>query len=301
MGVIYLVTAVLLWSAIPLLIKQVTPPFDTRWVALLRLTLGATFLAAAERVIGWRARGPRVRARWRRREWVLLFLGGISLGGDYLLYTLGIRHTTASAGNLVIQIELIALAMWGLLILREKATPAKLGGMALAFSGVFLVAWNGQSLDALLRSQYFMGNLAVAAGGLCWSFYALSQKVLLRTRPAAEAVVPIMVIAAGVAAGAAAFARPCARAPTGVEWTYLVTLGCFGTGLSYLLMVRGLRVLEASRAALICTLLPVFTMTEAHFLLGEKLTAFMGGSAALIVAGVGLMMVGGEGAPAASG
>lgn len=288
MGIIYVLAAVLLWSVIPLLIKQIVPPFDPRWVAMLRLVLGTGFLAVVERLLAARSRESG-RPRWRRRELALLVVAGAGIGGDYLLYTAGIARTTASAGNLIVQIEIIALSIWGLLVLKESVSAVKLGGMALCFSGVFLVGWNGQSLSALAQSQYFAGNLLVFGGGLCWSVYALTQKMLLDTRGAGETVVPIMAIGAVMAGAVAVFGPPAARAPTGLQWGYLLALGCFCTGLSYLLMVRGLQRLEASHLALLATLNPIFTMTEAHFLLGEKLTGFLIAGAALVVAGVILM------------
>lgn len=290
MGVIYIVAAVLLWSFIPLLIKQVCPPFEPQWVAALRLALGAAFIAIAERTVGDAGSPPPANlCIWRRREQALLILTGMAIAGDYLLYTAGIRLTTASAGNLVVQIEIIALSLWGLLILKESAGAAKLGGMALCFAGVFLVAWNGQSLAALARSEYSVGNLIVAAGGMCWSFYALGQKMLLETRGAGETVVPIMAIGAGISVAAAMFSPLTTRPPTSLQWVLLIGLGSVCTGLAYFLMVRGLQRLEASHVALLATLNPVFTMTEAHFLLGEKLSGFLLGGAGLIVVGVSLI------------
>jgi len=290
-GVIYVVTAVVLWSGIPLLIKQVAPPFDVRWVAMLRLACGTGFLAVAERLVAARSPARARRPRWRKRELALLIFAGAGIGGDYLLYTAGIPRTTASAGNLVVQIEIIALVSWGLLILKESLSRAKLAGMVLCFSGVFLVAWNGQNLAALVRSEYFAGNLMVAAGGVCWSLYALGQKMLLQTRGPGETVVPIMAIGTAIAAAAAVFSPPAVRVPTALQVIYLIALGSLGTGLAYFLMVRGLRLLEASHMALLATLNPVLTMTEAHFLLGEKWGGFLVAGAVLIVSGVGTMTV----------
>jgi drug/metabolite transporter (DMT)-like permease len=299
-GILYVLTAVLLWSVIPLLIKQIVPPFDPRWVAMLRLAFGTGFLAVMERLLA--ARSPTCRGRrWQSRELILLAIAGATIGGDYLLYTAGIARTTASAGNLIVQIEIIALSLWGLLVLKESVSAVKIGGMALCFSGVFLVGWNGRSLGALAGSEYFAGNLLVFGGGLCWSVYALTQKMLLDTRGAGETVVPIMAIGAIMAGAVAVLSPAAARAPTGVQWGYLVALGCLCTGLSYLLMVRGLQRLEASHLALLATLNPIFTMTEAHFLLGEKLTGFLIAGAILVVGGVSLMAGLGRESPTAKG
>ena len=292
MGVLYVVMSVLVWSVVPLLIKQVAPPFDFRWVALLRLALGAGFLAAAEKFLAARTPAqPSPPRGWSAGERAWLALGGIGLGGNYLLYTAGVIRTTATAANLIVQVEIIGLALWGLLILKESAAPAKLLGMALAVGGVFLVAWNGESMAALAQSRYLAGNLIVAAAGLSWSFYGLGQKALLGSRGVRETVVPIMVIGALITAAAAAFVPAVTRTPTALEWAYAATLGLICTGLGYLLMVRGLRLLEASHVALVSALMPLFTMVEAHFLLGEELTAFVSAGAALIVGGVALMIL----------
>jgi drug/metabolite transporter (DMT)-like permease len=294
-GVIYVVAAVLLWSGIPLLVKQIVPPFDVRWVAMLRLALGTGFLAVAERLVGARYAAGAGRPRWRKRERALLILAGVAIGGDYVLYTAGIPRTTASAANLVVQVEILALSLWSLVILKESLNRAKLAGMMLCFSGVFLVAWNGQSLAVLGHSEYFAGNLLVAAGGVCWSLYALGQKMLLQTREPGETVVPIMAMGTATAAALAFFSPPVMRAPTALQVAYLVALGCLCTGLAYFLMVRGLRLIDASHMALLATLNPLFTMTEAHFLLGEGWSSFLVAGAILIVSGVATMTVFGPG------
>jgi len=293
---VYVVAAVFLWSAVPLLIKQVAPPFDVRWVALLRLAMGAGFLAVAERFVAGRARvRRRPSAKWSVGERAWLALGGACIGANYLLYTFGVTRTTATAANLIVQVEILGLATWGLLILKESVTRAKVAGMVLCFGGISLVAWNGESLAALARSEHFAGNLIVGAAGLSWSLYGLSQKVLLRSRGVGETVVPIMTIAAAITVAAAAFVPPVNRAPTLLEWLYVGTLGFVCTGMTYLLFARGLRLMDASTVALVASLLPVLTMIEAHFILGEELTGIILTGAALVVGGVAMMVVTGEG------
>ncbi len=101
---------------------------------------------------------------------------------------------------------------------------------------------------------------------------------------------PIFVVGT-VLAGAVGLSQPIAHSP--IHWPQVAAvlyLGLGGTGLAYILLAKGMARLEAATVGLLGATLPLFTMVQAHFLIGEEITIYLMGGAALVIAGVGLVM-----------
>ena len=164
MGPLYVLAAVVLWSFVPLMLKQVLPVFSPYFIAMMRLLLAALFIAVMQ---SFRVQGPlEARPRlWAGRHWAWLVAAGLGISGNYILYNIGLRRITAGAANLLVQIEVIALVMLGVVVLKETMRGRKAAGTLAALIGVLLVAWNGEDVSAILRSKHFLGSLTVMAAG----------------------------------------------------------------------------------------------------------------------------------------
>lgn len=283
-----------LWSLIPLAVKVADRSFSFGFIAFARLAMGTVVFGALElgagrgiriprRLKGQTLRGP----RWvGARAWVVI--AGVGIGCDLLLYTLGLGYTTASAATLIVSTDGVILALLGVLVLRERMSWWKGMGAMVALVGLVLVGWNGQDLSALVKSEYFLGNLIVLAAGCCWAVYGLGQRVLVEM-PGAS-LFPIFVVGT-VLAGAAALGQPVVHGP--IQWPAVVAvlyLGLGGTGLAYILLAKGIARLEAATVGLIGSTLPLFTMGQAHLFLAEEITVYLAAGAALVMAGVALVM-----------
>jgi drug/metabolite transporter (DMT)-like permease len=294
MAALYVLGTVWLWSLIPLAVKVAYQSFNFGFIAFTRLAVGACVFALMEVRAGRALRFPARRSDERRRGparigplgWVLV--AGIGIAGDLLLYTLGLRYTTASAATLIVSTDGIILALLGVLVLRERGSWFKVGAGMTALTGLVLVGWNGQDWRHLVGSDYFAGNALVLCAAFCWATYALGQRVLVE-RPGGG-LFTIFLVGAAVA-GAAALTQPPTHAA--VTWQAvggLAYLGLGGTGLAYILLTKGMARMEAATAGLLCSTLPIFTMIEAHLLIGERITVYLVCGAALIIAGVSLIM-----------
>jgi len=294
MPALWVLGTVWLWSLIPLAVKVAYHSFNFGFIAFTRLAIGACAFALMELRAGRGLRFPARRPdeclpgpRWIGPVgWVLI--AGIGIAGDLLLYTLGLRYTTASAATLIVSTDGIILALLGVVVLRERMSWLKAGAGVTALGGLFLVGWNGQDLSALVASKYFLGNVIILCAAFCWATYALGQRVLAH-RPGSGLFTIFVVGAAG--AGLVAFTRPMAH--SALQWSAvggIVYLGLGGTALAYILLAQGMRRLEAATVGLLGSTLPIFTMIEAHFLIGEQITAYLVGGVLLIIAGVSLIM-----------
>jgi drug/metabolite transporter (DMT)-like permease len=294
MPVLCVLGTVWLWSLIPLAVKVAYQSFNFAFITFSRLALGTAIFATLDLLAGRGLRLPERSAHRRlpgpsgigTRAWVLI--AGVGIGGDLLLYTLGLRFTTASAATLIVSTDGIILALLGVAVLREPMSRFKAAAGVAAFGGLLLVGWNGQDITALLRSEYFLGNAVVLCAACCWAVYALGQRVLA-TIPGGT-LLPIFFVGTALAAGFA-LTQPAAHSP--LRWQALLALlylGLGGTGLAYILLAKGMAHLEAATVGLLGSTLPLFTMVEAHFLMGEQITVYLLGGAALVIAGVALIM-----------
>lgn len=309
MPALWVLGTVWLWSLIPLAVKAAYASFNPGFITFSRLAGGTLIFGVLELAAGRGIRMPARHApqalpgptRIGLRAWIVI--AGVGIGGDLLLYTLGLRYTTATAATLIVSTDGIMLALLGVVVLREPMSWFKAGAGVTGLTGLLLVGWNGQDLGALLASRYLIGNALVLGAACCWSAYGLGQRVLARTP--GGTLLPVFLVATALA-GIAALVQPPAHASVRTSAVLsLVYLGLGGTGLAYILLAKGLARLEAATVGLLGSTLPLFTMVEAHLLIGERVTIYLLGGAVLVIMGVSLIMAhqriyGGE-APAPRG
>jgi drug/metabolite transporter (DMT)-like permease len=165
-------------------------------------------------------------------------------------------------------------------LLDERLSTRKLGALALALLGVFLiVSGDGAGVDLA-----GVGLVLLAAfGNAC---YITGSRAALAS------------IEAGVLAGTALIGTTVSFAgfglvsgrlfvPAGVDqWLVVLGIAVIGTALPLFLYVGGLDRIEASRASVISTSEPVVTVALGILLLGEVLTPAVVVGGALVLAGV---------------
>lgn len=271
-----------LWGTVAVIVKVMVRAIDPALIAFVRMLLGGAALTVALTL---------TRARIVPREsWMLVGIGAVGIAFNYLFFTLGLRYTSASAGAMVVQTEVVFLAILSVVLLKEPFGPRKTAGMAIALVGVAIISWNGKDLSSLLGSEYLLGNAIIVVGGLFWSFYAYSQKRLAQDREVLSSLSPIFLLSA-------AMLLPFAMGSVGglarlsvVEVLGLLYLGLICTGLAYLFLARGMQGVAASTAGVLTTLMPVSSVILAHIFLGEGLSLYMGVGAALDLGGIILVL-----------
>jgi drug/metabolite transporter (DMT)-like permease len=294
MPFLYVFITVWIWSAIPLAVKVAYASFNFGFIAFCRMASGALVFGLVHWASG---RSLRLPADDRRPDlpgprsvglvsWI--FIAGLAIGGDLLLYTLGLRWTTASAATLIVSTDGVVLALLAAVVLREPMSKLKVAGALSALAGLLLVGWNGQNLSALLGSEYFLGNLAVLGAAFCWATYGLGQRVLASTP--GSSLFPIFLVGSGVTGLALLLQSPAHSPVTWPAVLALAFLGLFATGLAYICLAKGMQHLEAATAGLITSTLPVWTMLQAHYLLGEAITPYLLAGATLIISAVLLIV-----------
>ncbi len=286
-GTAAMLAATAVWIVIPILVKVALRVFDPILISASRLPVASLLLAALHR-----ARGGRLRDLLPGSGWHLL--GGVALGVNYQLFALGMSLTTAGAGTVIIQVQIVSLVLLARWVLGERLSPVKLAAIAGVMAGGALVLAAPGAVDDLTAPSYRTGNLVMVAAAAGFAFYGLASRALAgRHVPgsgaALQIVVPILGIASVVNLCLLPFARWPASVPAGAI-AALLSLGVIGTAANYALMTVAFRRLSAATAGTITALTPPGVIALAAVTLGEPVPPSMAAAAAIVTAGLLALM-----------
>lgn len=278
-GLLLTVAATFIWSVVPICIKAILRALDPFTIALSRFVLATLVLS----IFMYRAEVRRL----DRTDKLWMLLGGFGMMSNYTLYNIALQYTTASAANLVVQVEVVGLIILGRLVLKEYIGRWKLWGILLTVTGISMVFYGRGSFGAITQSQYLLGNMIMVAAGIMWSFYGLAHKALSnRGAPIAQALVGIFGIAALLAAGPSAVMFEQRGTITPLVIVCVLVIGTLSTGLAYLLLGRAFKLIDASTVGATTAMLPVFTILMARIFLNEVITGWLMAGAALVILGI---------------
>jgi drug/metabolite transporter (DMT)-like permease len=154
------------------------------------------------------------------------------------LLMLGLSHTTASSGSLLLNLEGLATLAIAWVVFRENVDRRLLLGAAAILAGAIVLSWHGQGLS--LDS----GGLLIAGACLCWGI----DNNLTRKLSAADPVQIAML--KGLVAGATNLALALvlgAKLPGAGPVAAGAVVGFLGIGVSLVMFMLGLRHLGSAR------------------------------------------------------
>ncbi|MER2253303.1 EamA family transporter [Methylorubrum podarium] len=273
-----LASAVLFGAAAPLS-KLLLGSVDPQMLAgLLYLGAGLGLLA----VHGGRAalglEAPEAPLRRADGPWLaaVVLCGGIA---GPLLLLLGLQHTTASSGSLLLNLEGLATMGLAWLVFRENVERQLLLGAGAILAGALVLSWQGRgvSLDT--------GGLLIAAACLAWGI----DNNLTRKLSSADPVLIALIkgLAAGAVNLAVALLRGESLPPLGTT-AAAAAVGFLGVGVSLVLFVLALRHLGSARTGAYFSLAPFIGALVALVLLHEPVTGQL--LAAGLLMGIGLWL-----------
>ena len=280
-GVAAMLAATVVWMLIPILIKVALRDFDPILISATRLPVAAVLLTLLHR-----ARGGRLRDLVPCSGWHLL--GGIALGVNYQLYALGMSLTTAGAGTVIIQVQIVTLVLLARWILGERLSAIKLAAIASVMAGSGLLLAAPGALDELTASSYRAGNLVMIAASVGFGIYGLTSRALAGGYgPGRGGALKIAVPILGIASAVNLCLLPFARRPDSVSLeavAALAALGVIGTAANYALMTAAFRRLSAATAGTITALTPPGVIVLAALTLNELVPLSVVAAAAIVTA-----------------
>jgi len=256
------------------------PPLTVAWG---RFAVASLLLWAWVR---WTA--PAARGLTARDLPLVVAMGVTAMAGFNILLFYGLTMAPAADAALIspaVSPILAAVLAWR--FLGERIGARGLGGLVVGIVGLALViAPGGGGSGARLA-----GDLLFAVGSALWGVYALIVRAASRRFAPSVATLYACVAAALVLAPLAAVERGWAAlaAASPGAWAGLLYLAVFPTALAFVFFHVGLMRLGATSATSFALLIPVFGVTLAAVVLGERLAARMVLGGVLVVAGLWLV------------
>ena len=201
------------------------------------------------------------------------------------LFLAGLALTSAHvAAILITSIPIFALAA-AMILGRERGTPAKIGGIALAAAGALLVV-GAEGFEGAFRS--LVGDLLILGNSLSFALYLVLSKPMMAHLSARRVIGRMFTIAAIAMVPIAAWPMATERWSAIPEraWIALVLVIVGPTVAAYLLNAWALTHAESSVVAAYTYLQPVITTILAAIFLGERIRPVAIVAGALIFTGV---------------
>jgi drug/metabolite transporter (DMT)-like permease len=270
-----------LWGANPVAVKVGLADAPPLHLAFLRFLLGGLVILA---YAGW-MRHPGV-FRVRPGEWRPVLSLGLVFSVQIGVMNVGIGLTTAAHAAVVLNsyaVHSVVLAHF--MIPGDRLTPAKLGGVLVAYAGIVLLF----ARDFSFASETLLGDLVVAASAVL-----LAERIVYMAR-AIQRIDPIKLLVFQSAIGSACFLLASlaleANAPTRYTRGLAASLlyqGAVVAGFNFIVNSYLYKVYLASAIATCSLTTPLFGVLVAAAVTGDQLSPVLLLSSIMVAAGIGL-------------
>lgn len=275
-----LIFAVALWGGNNAGTKWLVASWPPIWTGGTRFLCAGLLLLAVLRVTRWFGAYVVPLPDMNRALWLR---GGLSLAAYIVAFNFALRFTSASHVALYLGASPIWALLWEAGREQVKIGRARWAAALLALGGVGVLL-----APALAESQVnLVGELCGLMTSVLWTSYGRQSRVLTATLPGTEVSAHTMWRAGLILLpfGLLEIMRqgiPVNATLLGVQ-SYCIVAGGV---IAFALWNRALGQWPSSRVLLFNNLIPVSTMTWAHFCLGEPVTPTFMGALALIALGV---------------
>jgi drug/metabolite transporter (DMT)-like permease len=216
---------------------------------------------------------------------IVLGLTGVTL--LYLFQFLGIHYTNAPTASVLINTNVIFIAILSGMFLHETLTGKRIAGIAISFIGVFVIMYSDIMNQPLTFDNLFLiGGILMLLSAFCWALYSLVGKRLLKTYD--EFVITMYAFVFGTLFYLPFVILdlvPVLQRTSLNGWLAVLYLALTCSLFAYLGWYYALKHIDASKAAVFLNFIPLFTILLSFFL-GTSLTWFFLLGAALIIYGV---------------
>jgi drug/metabolite transporter (DMT)-like permease len=212
--------------------------------------------------------------------WILGLLNGTAFSLQYV----GLLFTTAAKTALLVDLNVIVVAVLSWRLFRESFGLRKQLAVILGALGAVMITTN-DDLSSLGQGELF-GDVLVFSAGLVWAFFiVMHKKLLLRSeRNVVELSAVVMLVTAVLLSPMAALFGGLNLRAVSIEgwgWVAFIAIGC--TVLPYALWILALKAVTATIASVVGMLEIVAAMILSTLLLGEAYSILTIVGAAMIL------------------
>ena len=256
-------TAMIFWGASFIATKFAYSVFAPIMVGFLRFSIAAIILGAVNLIKhGW--------VKPDKKDMKTIALSGLL--GITLYFSaenIGVKYTSASNASLIIASYPAITTLFEFIIYRIKPSMKKIFGIALAFSGIAILAF---AQNDATNHNVLIGNIILIATGVIWTFYNFT------TRSVAKKYSPLTLSFYQMLFGTVFFI-PLVFIEQGSVGTITISAGlailylaCGCSVATFLLYNFGLRKLTAATSISLMNLIPVFGLIFSALILHETIS-----------------------------
>ena len=222
----------------------------------------------------------------RARLGTMIVLSIVGIGGFNTVQYWALEYTTALNTLLLQSAGPLFVAVWSLILLGVRLTPAQAGGVALSLTGVLVILLHGD-LAALAGIEFNKGDIIFTVAVAIFGLYSVLSLKRPRIHPlsfagftfgcGAACLIPLLIWEL--------LSRPVMQVNTG-NLLSLLYVAVFPSTLAYLCYNRGVQLIGANRAAPFSHMVPLFGSAMALVFLDERPQLFHVVGFALVLTGV---------------
>jgi len=183
------------------------------------------------------------------------------------MQNIGMTMTTATNAVLLIDINVVYIAILAVFVLKERMTNRLLIGLAVALVGVFITSTDGDISS--LGGGSMSGNLLCLGAGLTWAFYVVYLTKYLKSGAALVSATFGMIIWTTIVQIPITLLSAPDMSVDGMGWAMAIYTGVFCTVVAFTLYSYGLRYLGATMTSVALLIEIVFGMVFSIIFLGE--------------------------------
>jgi len=272
---VFVVLASVFWGTAFPGTKLIVGDVDPLFITMARLGIGA--------LLGFAVLAAMHRLRWAflREPWVWAL--GLVNSLAFNLQNVGLVYTTASKTALLVNVNIVFIAILMVLVYKEKVTAQRTAGVACGLFGVLVLAT--KLSPATLSGGDFLGDVLVFLAGVMWSFYVMGLKRMV-DRGGDYIALVTMILATTAVFSAVPLALFPGRWPSdAVSWAGVAYLGIIPTFLPMFLYTLSLRTISPTVSSLLVLLEIVVATLLSVAMFGDVLDAFTLAGGALILVG----------------
>lgn len=283
---LYATISICFWGISFVSTKAVIDKLDPFTLLMLRFAIGAAFLFFLLLLKRYPLKIP---VKYIPH---LIVLGVLGVFIHQMIQATALLTIDASSAGWMISFSPVFTILLSMFFLHEKLTLVRSIGIMIAISGVLMVtgARSGQTLGFAINIGYVLMILST----LNWAVYSVLLKRLHIELP--SLVVTFYMSLLGCSLTTPFLVRDRGwesfHLLTAVEWSHIIFLGVFVSGIAYWYWAKAHEVLEASKVSMFMYMEPLFTLIAAILLLHEKVffISILGG----VIIIIGVLMVNGQ-------
>jgi len=275
-GIAATIGAAILWGSSFPVTKLGLPFFgDALFFAAIRLSIATIFALILLRFLG--------RLNWRIFRSPLIWILGLTNALGITLQNYGLEITTASKTALLVDINVVIVAILSFWLFKERFGVRKVGGVLAGVVGIIFLTY---SPNLALHQEQLLGDIIVFLSGCSYALFIVFMKKGVEIYEPFELTVSAIALSALMLLIVSAVMIPTGQMNTRIEidaLAPLLYLAIICTTIAYYLWAFGLKHMSATVSSTILLFEVVSALLLSYLLLGERMTYLMMIGAFLII------------------